>query len=421
MAIDVSRLRVSVEEGERWRRTLRITVPSEIVQAERRAAMKKLSSGLKLPGFRAGKVPEAVLEKRFGPAVEQELLDRVIGEAYRSALREQALRPISDGEVGEVEYQPQADLTFRISFDVAPVVKLARVGGFKVERPSLPVPDEDVDKVLERIREQKGTWVPIEEEGTPSTGERVSVRIERLDAEGEEPRRYEFVLGQGEAIPEVEGAIGSLAVGSSGEFMIHIPADSGPEAASAEERRLRIYLDGRKRLELPPLDDALAKAAGEFQTLEELRSRVREDLLSEAKREEEARLRALLVEQIVAANPFEVPESMVNQFVRSALGDPKEVPEERFAEVKEQLRPRAIQAVKRFLVVNEVSESRGLRATEEEVDARIEELADKGRTNPSDLYARLQKAGHLEQLEREITERKVFDFLKGESNVVEAA
>jgi trigger factor len=361
------------------------------------------------------------LEKRFGPAVEQELLDRVIGEAYRSALREQALRPISDGEVGEVEYQPQADLTFRISFDVAPVVKLARVGGFKVERPSLPVPDEDVDKVLERIREQKGTWVPIEEEGTPSTGERVSVRIERLDAEGEEPRRYEFVLGQGEAIPEVEGAIGSLAVGSSGEFMIHIPADSGPEAASAEERRLRIYLDGRKRLELPPLDDALAKAAGEFQTLEELRSRVREDLLSEAKREEEARLRALLVEQIVAANPFEVPESMVNQFVRSALGDPKEVPEERFAEVKEQLRPRAIQAVKRFLVVNEVSESRGLRATEEEVDARIEELADKGRTNPSDLYARLQKAGHLEQLEREITERKVFDFLKGESNVVEAA
>lgn len=420
MAIDVSRLRVSVEEGERWRRTLRITVPSEIVKEERKAAMKKLSARVKIPGFRAGKVPQAVLEKRFGPAVEQELLDRVINEAYRSALGEQALRPISDGEVGEIEYRPEEDLSFRISFDVAPEIKLERLGGFKVERPSLPVPDEDVDKVLERIREQEGTWVPVEE-GSPATGERVSVQIEQLEAEGEEPRRYEFVLGQGEAIPEIEAAIESLTVGGVGEVTIHLPTADQTEDMSSEERRVRIQLDARKRLELPPLDDALAKAAGDFQTLDELRTRIREDLLAEAKREEEARLRALLLEQIIAANPFEIPESMIDQFVRSALGDPKEIPEDRFSEAKEHFRPRAIHAVKRFLVVNEVAESRALRASEEELDQRIEEMAEKGRTNPSDLYARLQKGGQLEQLEREITERKVFDFLKGESNVVETA
>jgi trigger factor len=169
------------------------------------------------------------------------------------------------------------------------------------------------------------------------------------------------------------------------------------------------------------LDDALAQAAGDFQTLQELRTRIDEDLHAEAKQEEEARLRSLLLEQIIAANPFDVPESMVDQFVRSALGDPKEIPEDRFAEAKEHFRPRAIHAVKRFLVVSAVAESQALRASEEELDQRIEELAEKGRTNPSDLYARLQKAGHLEQLEREITERKVFDFLKGESNVVEAS
>jgi trigger factor len=210
-------------------------------------------------------------------------------------------------------------------------------------------------------------------------------------------------------------------VGASGEFTIQFPGEPGPEGPAPEERRLKIHLDSRKRLELPPLDDSLARAAGDFQTLDELRARVHEDLLAEARREEEARLRALLVEQILAANHFEVPESMVDQFVRSALGDPKEIPAERFAEAKEHLRPRAIQAVKRFLVVSEVAESRSLRATEEELDARIEELAERARTNPSDLYARLQKAGQLEQLEREITERKVFDFLKGESNIIEAA
>lgn len=419
MAIDVSRLQVSLEEGERWRRTLSITVPSELVRAERKAAIRKLSTQLRLPGFRAGRVPEAVLEKRFGRVVEEELLDRVIGDAYRSVLRHQDLHPITEGEVGDVEYQPDADLTFRVSFDVAPQVTLSRLGGFQVERPAVRVADEEVDRVLDRVREQEGTWVPVEE-GTPEEGNQVSVRIERLDADEGEPRRYEFVLGKGEALPEVERAIESLAVGSSGEFSVTMPVEGEEAAAEKDERTLRIFLDGCKRLELPEADDDFARTVGDFDSLEALRTRIRSDLEEEAAQESEARVRAALLEQILAANPFDVPDSMVDQFVRSALGDPKELPEERLQEAREHLAPRAVHTVKRYLVVTRVAEAEGLAATDEELDARIETIASRSGTEAAEVYGRLQRSGRLEALEREITEEKVFEFLKKESTIVEA-
>ncbi len=420
MPLDISKLDVSVAEGERWRRTLHITVPSNLVQAERTAAVKKLSSRLKLPGFRAGKVPSAVVEKRFGRALEQEVLDKLIGEAYRGALKERALKPISEGEVGEIDYRPESDLKFEISFDVAPQVELARIGGFKVQRPAARVTEEQVESVLTRVREQEGTWVP-QAEGAPEEGDMVSVRILRLDEEEAdgEPRSYEFVLGRDQAIPDVEKAIATLEVGGSGEFTIRFPEDLGDEETRGTEQRVRIDLDARKRLELPELSDEFAASVGDFETLEELKERIREDLTKEAQGEAEAAVRAALIEQILSANQFDIPETMVDQYVLSALGAPKDLPEDRFAQAKEQIRPTAVHTVKRHLVIDRIAEEHGLAASGEEVDARIEEIAERTGATLTEVYTRLQKSGQLDHLEREITERKVFDFLEEQSEVVE--
>ena len=419
MPIDVSTLQVSLEEGERWRRTLSITIPSDVVQSERRVTMKRLSTRLKLPGFRAGKVPPGVLEKRFGPAVDQELLDRVINEAYRGVLQDRELSPISEGEIGEVNYKPEADLSFRISFDIAPELELARLGGFKVERPRVSVSNEDIDRVIDRIREQQGNWLPLDD-GTPEGGDRVEVRIRQMEEDGAEPRPYEFVLGDGEAIPQIEEAIRTLLVGGSGEFTITVPAEQGSEEPPPPPQLLEISLDSLKRLELPALDDALAKTAGDFDTLADLRQRVREDLEKEAEREAEGRLRGALLEQVIAANPFDVPETMIDQYIRAALGNREDIPEDRFREAKEQLRPHALQTVQQHLVVTRLAEVKELRATDEEIDARIEEIAARNDRNPGEVYARLQKSGQLEDLEREITETKVFDLLKQDSTITDA-
>ncbi len=418
MALDISKLEVAVAEGKRWRRTLSITVPSMLVQAERKAAVKKLSSRLKLPGFRSGKIPTALVEKRFGPTLEQEVLDHVIGEAYRGALEEQSLRPISEGKVGEIDYQPESDLKFEISFDVAPQVELARIGGFKVERPAIQVTQEQVDGVLARIREQKGTWIPIET-GSPDSGNLVSVQIERLNEEEDEPRPYEFVLGKDQAIPDVERSIRTLEVGGSGEFTICFPEDMADEERRGTEQSVKIVLDGRKQLKLPELDDAFAASSGKFKTLEELTDQIREDLTEVATGKADEALQGELIEQILSANPFDIPESMVDQYVLSALGHPEDLPDEQFAEAKEQLRPRAIHAVRRHIVIDRISEVQELVASGEEVDTRIEEIAEQTSGTLSEVYSRLQKSGQLDHLEREITEKKVFDFLQEQSEIME--
>lgn len=419
MTMDVSRLQVSLEEGERWRRVLSITVPSEIVQAERRSAVRKLSGQVQLPGFRAGKVPSSVIEKRFGKALEQELLDRVIGEAYRGVLDERELRPISEGQVSDVDYEREADLKFQVSFDVSPTIEIGRTGGFEVERPSAAVGDEEVDKVLEQLREEKGTWVPAET-GVPAMGDKVSVRIQRLQEEDDEPRPYEFTLGKDEAIPDVEAAIQTLEPGQEGDFTVTFPDDFPNEDRRGESDELRIFLDSRKELEKPALDDEFAADVGDFDSLDVLRERILTDLTAEAEQEAERAVRGQLLDQLLAANPFQVPVSMIDQYIRNMAGEETELSPDQLEEARKQIGPRAEAQVRRFLVIEELARTRDLQATPDDLDDRIEEMAERAGTEPGDLYARLQKAGRLEQLEREITERKVFDFLKSESTITEA-
>lgn len=419
MSMDPSRLQVSLEDGERWRRTLSITIPADIVKAERAAAVRKLSSRVRLPGFRSGKIPASVIEKRFGPSLDQELLDRVIGEAYRGVLDDRELRPISEGEVSDVDYQRDADLSFQISFDVAPTVELSRTSGFKVERKRMTVGEEQIEKVLTRLREQQGTWVPMES-GMPEDGDKVSVRIQRLEVEGDEPRAYEFVLGKSEAIPEVEKAIGTLAPGEEGEFTVTFPEDFPTEEQRGETDRLRIFLDARKTLEVPELDDAFAAQVGDFETLDALRERIRSDLEEEADEEAEGAVRGRLLDELLAANPFQVPVSMIDQYIQSILGEEQKLGPEQMEEARTQLGDQAEMAVKRFLVIEDLARSRGLRASPEEVDARVEEIAERSKTPPGEVYARLQRTGRLERLEQELTEDKVFEFLKSESTIVDA-
>lgn len=421
MTLEASQLKIDVEEKDNWRRTLSVTVPASVVGEERRKLADKLAGRIKLPGFRSGKIPQSVVERRYGAALNQELMDRVIGDAYKQALQVESLNPISEGEVEKVDYEPDEDLSFTISFDVRPDIEIGRLGGFAVQRPRAEVGDEDVEEVLQRLREQNATFIPTEE-GSPETGDQVSLTVQRLvDGEPEgEPQEYDLVLGEGQAIPDVESAIYTLAPGESGEFTATFPDDFPDEERRGEEQHLRIELQSRKKRELPELDDELARSLGDFEDLDTLRSRVREDLEAEAEQQAERAVRGQLMQNLLDANPFEVPQSMVDHYIESIMGDTEGADPEALAQAREQVRPEAERAVKRILLLERIAETQELRATEEELDERIETIAEKNDVSPSEVYARLQKSGRLESLEREITEEKVFDFLKEQSEIVDA-
>lgn len=422
MNLDVSSLQISVQEEERWRRRMRVTVPAAIVKEEERKAAKKLAGQARLKGFRKGHVPSKVIESRFGGALRQEALDRLIGTAYREALSAEALRPISEGELQELQYEPDTDLTFSIAFDVEPVFDVEKLGGFVVERPAREVTDEQIDAVLARIQEQNGVWQPADD-GHPEDGNLVSVKIARLGDDGEptdDGRDYDLVVGQGDAIPDIEAAIRSLAVGATGDFDITFPDDFQDESRRGDGERIRVTLLSRKTLDVPELDDDLARQVGDFETLDDLKGKVREDMEKEAAQQSEGVVRGRLLDLIVEANPFDVPASMVARYADGVLGDTKNIPEDRLREFQEQIRPEAERAVKRILVIERIAETQSLGATEDDLDARIQQIAEANNTDAAKVYAEFQKAGRLEALERELTEKAVFEFLMEKSEITEA-
>lgn len=421
MSIDVSELQISIDEQASWRRVMSVVIPASLVQAEEQNAARQLASRARLKGFRKGRVPTKVIENRFGGALRQEALDKLIGSAYREALAEKELRPISEGEIEDVQYAPREDLSFAISFDVEPVLEVTRMSGFVVERPAVSISEDQVEEVLGRIQEQNGVWQPLEA-GKPVAKDLVSVTITRLDEEAEAApvgREYELVIGSGDAIPDIEASILTLEVGETGEFDITFPDDFPDESRRGDAERVRIELTARRQMDLPNLDDDLAQQVGDFETLDELTAKVREDMEREATQQADSVARSRLLDLILEANPFDVPASMVRRYSDGIMGDISKIPEERLAEFRDQIRPEAERAVKRILLIEHIASTESLQASEDDIDARIEEIAEANNTDPAKVYADLQKAGRIDSLERELTENAVFAFLFEQSEITE--
>jgi len=417
MATQASEIKVVVEAPRPTARRLTITVPAERVERTRQETTRRLAQQVRVRGFRRGKVPAQILERQYGAVIQQETIERVMRDAYREALEREDLHPITQGEVEKVDYEPGADLTFDIAFEVQPEVRLERLGGFRVERPAVEVTEEEVDRVVERLREQQAVWHPVED-GTALAGDLVTVEITPLEGEAAgQPRGYQIVLGEGHAVPDVEDAIRTLRPGEEGEFTVRTAEGAKTEGASGMTQRVRIKVREVRRPELPALDDEFAKSVGDFSGLEELRERIRQDLTREAEREAEREVRHRLMDQILAANPVDVPEAMVNRYLDDLLRPGRGADPERVAQMREIARPGAEQALKRMLVVARVAEMEGLHATEEEVESRIQEIASRQGRSPEEVRTRLQKTGQLAALEQEITEDKVFEYLKSLSTI----
>ena len=419
-------IKVAVQEPKSWSRRLSITVPPERVKRTRSAIASQIANNVRLPGFRKGHVPQRVLEKQFGQSIEQETLDRLIQEAYREALDREGLRPITQGTVDNVHYHDGQELHFEVEFEVQPQVELGRIDGFTATRPTDEVGDDEVDAVLERLREDRAVWTPVEDR-KPDYGDQVQVELTPVGEDGEpaeEPRAYRFALGEGQAIPDIEEAILTLDVGGEGEFTVRFPEEFPDPEQAGKEERLRIKLNGVQRKELAEIDDDLARELGDFEDLAALRARIREDLAKAAEERAEAEVRNQLVEQIVDANPFDVPDSMVERYLDYMTGQSEEeraklTPEqqEQISQWRQTLRPQAEQGLKRMMIVERIAEAHGLRATQDDIDARVEELAAQHGRTPSEVWLQLEKSGELQVLESQLTEDKVFDHLKSQNTV----
>jgi trigger factor len=233
------------------------------------------------------------------------------------------------------------------------------------------------------------------------------------------PQAYNLTLGESRAIPDLEERIMALLPGETAEADVRFPDDHPDPARRGQTRRVRVALHEVKRQELPELDDAFAREVGDFDGLPALRAAVRADLEREAGRESDAQVRNDLIRQIAEANAVPAPESLVHRLMHG-YAEAYQIPEEQLGVFEQQFHPIAESQVRRDLILDAVVEANGLRATESDLDARIGEMAAARGVDAGQIYASLQKANRLQELERALTEEKVFAFLLQQSTVEEA-
>jgi trigger factor len=413
---DILVKKTRTEPGEA---SLEVSIPTENVRAAEERATKVYQQRARLPGFRQGKVPAAVVRKKFAEDIRQETLRELVQESWRVAQKQEELKPIADPHIHNLKWEAGAPVTFEIHVELKPDLKLQRLGGFRLTRTVPAVTAAQIDAHLSAMREQRAPWTPVAGE-KPKPKDLVDVTIAtREQEEVKDPQPYQFVLGEGRAIPDVEERIMNLTPGESVDATVRFPDDFAEAAKRGQTRDIRVSLREVKRQQLPPLDDAFGREMGDFESLEALRAAVASDLKKEAEREADARVRAALVEEIIQANNVVAPRPLVERAL-ALYAQAYDVPEERWEQFAKEFRTVAESQVRRDLVLDYVVESQNLRATEAELDQRIQELAERRNMPAAQLYASLEKAKRLRDVARSITEEKVFAYLLSQSTVEQA-
>jgi trigger factor len=397
-------------------RYIQVSVPAEAVKDAEEKAARRYASTVRLPGFRPGKAPATVVRKKFGDAIRQEALESIVREAYQEFIEKESIKVAAQPHVHDLKFEEGKPLTFELHLEVRPTIELARTKGFKIEKPPVNVTEEQLSQQLEQIRDEKATWTPIAEK--PSPGDMVNVQIATSTSgdDGADGKSYPIVLGSGQAIPGIEELIMSAAPGESVERPVKWPEDFPDESQRGQTKTVRITLNEVKRKSAPPIDDAFAREVGDFESLDALRKAVRSDMERHAEHEIDAGVRQQLIDQIISANPFDVPKSWVQQFVEN-YAEAYQVPVDQREQFAGEFRSMAERQIRRDLVIETIAEKEGLTAAEKDLDDRIAEQAEKRGANPGQIYAQLEKSGRLKEMERSITEDKVFKWLLDRNDV----
>jgi len=414
------------------RKTVHVEIPSDVVNAEIERHARDYSRKARIPGFRPGKAPARVIKSRFKDQILHDVAHELIPSAVDEALREQGVEAVDTPDIRDVTVEEGRPLTFTASFDTVPSFEPGEYSSIALRRRSSAVPDDAVDQAMKRLRDRSARFEPIEGRGVDH-GDTVTLDIERKDKSGEADRHSDINVELGAAAnpPGFDEQLLGLEPGATKSFTIHYPADYTITELAGTDVGYTVTIKALKRRVLPELDDEFAKDLGEFDTIDALRSRVRQDLEHESRHGAERDLRADLMKQLAARVPFEVPQSLIEreldrrieEFARRLL-DQQINPNEAgidWRAFRESQRDAAREAVAAALVIDQVARREQLDPTDEEVEKEVARYAERlGRTATA-VRAELEKERGLSRVRAGLRREKAVEFLLAKAVISDEA
>jgi trigger factor len=390
---------------------------------------KEFARVARIPGFRPGKAPVALIRRRFADDIKGEVLQSLVPEQIDKAVKDQNLVPITQPHVDKVDFAEKGPLKFRAIFEVLPEVTLGAYKDLEVEVDAAQVTDADVEKAIEEVRERASTFVAVEGRAL-AEGDYAQLKLVGTPAGGGEPLRADSVLchlGGEETLAAFTENLRGAQAGEHRRFEVQYPAEYPDAKLAGKGYTYSAEVLGIKEKKMPELNDDFAKQVSEAQTLEELRGKVRQGLESESEMRQTAAVREELLRKLTSAHDFPVPEALVqNQMdarleraVRSLAAqgvDPRGINVD-WAALRQRQRERAVEDVKAELLLDRIATAESIEVGEEDSEREIERLAERSGESAAAVRASLTKQGALDRMKSKLRSDKTLDWLRSNARV----
>ncbi|TMW71624.1 trigger factor [Alteribacter natronophilus] len=413
---------------------LTVEVDKERVNTALDEAFKKVVQKVNVPGFRKGKVPRSMFEQRFGvESLYQDALDILLPQAYGEAVEETGIEPVDRPEIDIETMEKGENLVFKATVTVKPEVKLGEYKGLEVEEESAEVTDEDVEGEIKQLQEKNADLVAVED-GEVQEGDTVVMDFEGfVDGEafeGGKAENYSLEIGSGQFIPGFEEQLVGTKTGTDAEVNVEFPEDYHSEELAGKPALFKVKVHDIKRKELPALDDEFAKDVDEdVETLDELKNKLKENLQESRKQEADMKKRDSLVEQAAENAEIDIPKAMVETETDRMLQEFGQRLQSQGMTLdmyyqfsgtdeegmKAQFMDDAEKRVRMNLTLEAIAEAENLEASEEDVEAELDKMAETYKRSKDEIRQILQMQGGTETLKGDLKVRKAIDFLADES------
>ena len=421
------------------RKEIKIEIETDQVRSAYDRITAQYAKAANVPGFRRGHAPQSVVRTRFKSEIRGEVLRELVPEAVNSAIGEHSLAAIGEPDVHldnteALENLGKEPITVKVGVEVFPEVKISDYKGLEATKRLRPVSDDDVNRMIDGLRDASASLQPIEDRGA-ELGDTVTVNvhgnfIDQTEEEDIKADDVEVVLG-GEGVQQefTDNLIGVRA-DEQKTFLVDYPEDFSSKGLAGKKVEYAAQVTAVRRKELPEVDDEWAKSLGDdFDSVETLRTKIREDLERRATAESDQRLRSEVMRKLLEANQFEVPQSLVDQqtnhrfesVVRDMIGrgiDPRAT-ELNWESARDELKVQAEEDVRATLLLEQIAEEEKLTVSDEEVEAEIDAIATASRQPKEQVRGALTKDGGERSIAHRLRNRKALDLLIENARVTE--
>ena len=424
-------MRVSVEEINTIKKKMNVEVPEDEVIKEVDSFYRELSRKAKIKGFRPGKVPRNILERHFKDYVKAEVIQKLIQESYPQALSEAKLHPISNPLIDPGEMEGGKPFQYAATIEIKPEIKLEGYIGLKIEGKKEEVKDEEVEERLKNLQNIHAQLKTASDPRPVRPGDFVildyEASMENKPLDEGKATDFTVEVGSGRFIADLEEKLVGLKPEEEKEIEVSFPEDYGYKKRAGKTLSFHVRIKEIKEKILPILDDEFAKDLGDYSSLEDLRLKVREEIEKEKKLLLERQLKDQVVEQLLQAHSFEIPESLVEEQTRSLVSDTKMrlatqgVDFKNLGLSEEKLqgdyREMAQKQVRTFLILEKIADQEGITVTDGEAEDRIREISERIHQKFDVVKRYYEKNGLIPEVKAGIMSEKILSFLLEKANV----